>query len=158
MFTAGPARKRLPVLLGIAACLVIGVGAAVVIGAQQPAQGGDNGITAVIPPGTPASEVSAQLRSSRAITLVLHNLDPQQTTPGAQDFSLQSDQDPAYRKPQSAIRLGLDRQVTGFVDDRTAITVRLRNGEVRTMRGEYLRRSKWHIVAPSDAEIDREAT
>ena len=122
MFTAGPARKRLPVVLGIAACLVIGVGAAVVIGAQQPAQGGDNGITAVIPPGTPASEVTAQLRSSRAITLVLHNLDPQQTTLGTQDFSLQSDHDPAYREAQAALRLGLDRQVTGFVDDQTAIT------------------------------------
>ena len=122
MYTAGPPRKRLPLLLGIAASLVIGMGAAVVIGAQQPAQGGDNGITAVILPGTPASEVTAQLRSSRAITLVLHNLDPQQTTLGTQDFSLQSDHDPAYREAQAALRLGLDRQVTGFVDDQTAIT------------------------------------
>jgi hypothetical protein len=122
VFTAGPARKRLAVLLGIAACLVIGVGAAVVIGAQQPLPAGDNGITAVAQSSTPPGKVTVQLRSPRAITLVLHNLDPQQATLDAQDFSLQSDRDPVYRKPQPALRLGLDRQVTGFVDDRTAIT------------------------------------
>ncbi len=115
---AGPVRWRLPALIGIAAGLLISLCAAALTGAQQVERSGDNGITAVTQPG----EVTARLSSSRVITVVLPNLDPQRTTLGAQDFSLQSDTDPAYRNAQPAVRLGVDRQVTGFVDDRTAIT------------------------------------
>jgi hypothetical protein len=106
----------------MAACLAVSLCAAVVVSAQRPQQEGDNGITAVALRGGHPGGVTTILHSRRAITLVLPGIDPQRSTLGAQHFSLQSDRDPAYREPQPASRLGLDRQVTGFVDDRTAIT------------------------------------
>jgi hypothetical protein len=92
------------------------------IHARQPAPNAVAGITAMALAGEHSSGVTSSLRSRRAITLVVPNLDPQQTRLSAQDFTLQSSQDPAYQLPLPATRLGFDRQVTGFVDDRTAIT------------------------------------
>ena len=117
-----PAWKHLLALPGMAACLAISLWMAVMIDAREPYPDARSGITAVAPAGGQAAGVAISLRSRRAITVVLPNLDPQQTTLSASDFTLQSSQDPAYRKPLPAARLGFDRQVTGFVDDRTAIT------------------------------------
>ena len=122
MTVAAAFLKRLPVLPGMVACLAVSLCAAVVVSAQRPQQEGDNGITAMAQRGEHPGDVTTRLHSRRAITLVLPGLDPQQSSLDAQHFSLQSDRDPAYREPQPAVRLGLDRQVTGFVDDRTAIT------------------------------------
>jgi hypothetical protein len=109
-------------LPGIAASLVFGLCATLVISAQVPQKDADIGITALQPPGAPDGMAVAGLRSHQAITLLVPKLDPRQDTLKPQDFTLQSDHDPAYRESQPAARLGLDRQVTGFVDDRTAIT------------------------------------
>mgnify|MGYP001813302571 FL=1 len=119
MFTTCLVRKYLP---GIAASLVIGLCATLVISAQVPQKDADIGITALQPPGAPDGMAVAGLRSHQAITLLVPKLDPRQDTLKPQDFTLQSDHDPAYRESQPAARLGLDRQVTGFVDDHTAIT------------------------------------
>lgn len=122
MFVAAAVRQRLTLLAGIAACLAIGVCVAVMIHAREPAPNAAAGITATAPAGGHSGGVSISLRSQRAITLVVPNLEPQQTGLSAQDFTLQSSQDPAYQLALPATRLGFDRQVTGFVDDRTAIT------------------------------------
>jgi hypothetical protein len=122
VFVAVAVQKRLTVLAGIAACVAIGLCVTVMSNAREPRPNTPAGITAMAPGGEHTGGVAISLRSRRAITLILPNLDPQQTTLSAQDFTLQSSQDPAYQRPLPATRLGFDRQVTGFINDRTAIT------------------------------------
>ncbi|MDH3987458.1 MAG: glycoside hydrolase family 9 protein, partial [Gammaproteobacteria bacterium] len=95
---------------------------AVISDARESRRNAAAGITTMAPACKYTGGVAMCLRSRRAITLILPNLDPQQTTLSAQDFTLQSSQDPAYKRPLAATRLGFDRQVTGYIDDRTAIT------------------------------------
>jgi hypothetical protein len=118
-------RRHSPFALRAAACLSLVLTAAAVSGLQETGIAAGNGITALTPAEATragGSPPAVQLRSHRALTLLLPGLDPRRNTLSAADFRLQSDQDPAYREPQPALRLGLDRQATGHSDDRTAIT------------------------------------
>ena len=104
-------------------CLAISLAAAMVPAAQvaEPATG--SGIAAVAAMSQSTDNPGAvQLRSHRAITLVIPDLEPGRAALRAADFSLQSHEDTAYREPMTASRLGLERQAIGHVDDRTAIT------------------------------------
>ena len=105
---------RLPVMLCMAACVAASLGGARLLTARTTDTPAETGITS----GTAA----ASLRSARAITLVLPDLDPQRSKLTASDFTLTCTSDPVYQTPLPAARLGFDRQVTGFIDDRTAIS------------------------------------
>ena len=116
-------RNRRSLLLPtIAAGIAISLGAAVVLEARESEPATGSGITAVATTQSTDYPSAVQLRSWRAITLVIPGLKPQRATLSASDFTLQSHEDPAYRAPLPASRLGLERQATGHVDDRTAIT------------------------------------
>jgi hypothetical protein len=118
-------RRRSPVALWTAACLALILTAAAVSGVQETDIAAGNGITALAPAEATRSGRSlpaVQLRSHRALTLLMPGLEPRHSKLSAADFHLQSDQDLAYREPQTAQRIGLDRQATGHSDDRTAIT------------------------------------
>jgi hypothetical protein len=105
------------------ACLAISLGAAVVLSAHEAGPATGSGITAVAAISQSTRNPGAvQLRSRRAITLVIPDLEPGRAALTAADFTLHSPEDAAYREPLAATRLGVDRQAIGHVNDRTAIT------------------------------------
>jgi len=110
--------RRLPILSCIAACLVVGPGAALLIGAEGSGTG--NGITAL---ATTSGSIAVLARSDRAFTLIMPDMDPQRSKLSAADFTVECGQDhPVYRHPLPVSRVGFDRQVTGHRDDRTPLT------------------------------------
>ena len=115
----GRAQRSLPAIVRMAAFVLVGLCGATVIGTQPPAA---SGVTAVAGPDEVATGIAVVMRSHRAITLAHPDLDPGLGTITARDFTLRCQDDPAYRTPRPALRLGVDRQVTGFLDDRTAIS------------------------------------
>jgi hypothetical protein len=111
-------RRHLLFASCITACLAISTGTALLIGAEEAGTG--NGITALAPA---TGSVTVLARSERAFTLIMPGLDPQRNTLSAADFTVECGQEhPFYRGPVPASRLGFDRQVTGYSDDRTPLT------------------------------------
>jgi hypothetical protein len=99
--------------------LLLGLVVTTLIRAQAPQRPALVGVTAL--PSVDGSSV-AELRCHRAVTLVVPGLDPRDTRLAPGDFTLHGELDPRYRRGLAATRLGFDRQVTGFVDERTAVS------------------------------------
>lgn len=109
---------RLPPTRWVSVPLLFGLFLATAVPSAPPAAIGVTGDAGL---AKGSAKVVARMPSHRAVTLVSRHLDPTLGSLSPDEFTLACPDDAAYREPRPALRVGADRQVVGFVDDRTAV-------------------------------------